>query len=426
MKRRAFLSSALAATLLARANAQVPDPDDSDTEELLSEIEALGLTERTTIGAVSFDSDTKAVIRQEGVRSEGYLPRLTSADIAAIRANDYWKKSDRPAPSWPKDERAPDYAHLEPLGRPEPAFTLTADVLKTLADRNAFSLAARPVTLFGLRGCRILDVLPGETWSPSVRLEAIRPDHVSSRCVIGLWRRSDDHLRVFRASTVPAVRHVYSALATGGYGASLLPTGLYVYRTGDHLGAYPNRIQRGALRIQSDYAVLRTVRNLTFDPYEETTFWSNGAAHNIHAGGAAERFSCAGCQVIPGGYGGADRMISQGDWARFQRDAGLRRADGSFAPEGSLPAFDYMLLTGEEAALAAAAQPAFLNGYRRLRPGSSGSAVTRLQKRLITRHGSRISGLRDDGRFGLMTSMGVLLESKRTTREYASPIVISG
>jgi peptidoglycan hydrolase-like protein with peptidoglycan-binding domain len=85
-----------------------------------------------------------------------------------------------------------------------------------------------------------------------------------------------------------------------------------------------------------------------------------------------------------------------------------------------------MLLTGEEAALAAAAQPAFLNGYRRLRPGSSGSAVTRLQKRLIARHGSRISGLRDDGRFGLMTSMGVLLESKRTTREYASPIVISG
>lgn len=426
MKRRDFLSSALASTLLAPANAQLPDPEDPDTEELLSEIEALGLTDRTTIGAVSFDSETKAVIRQEGVRSEGRLPRLTSADIAAIRENDYWKKSDRPAPSWPKDERAPDYAHLEPLGRPEPAFTLTADILKTLAERNAFSLSARPITLVGLRGCRILSASGGNAWSPSWRLEATRPDHVSSRCVIGLWRRSDDHLQVFRGSTVPAVRHVYSALATGGYGASLLPTGLYVYRTGDHLRAYPDRIQRGALRIQNDCAVLRTVRNLTFDPYEETAFWSSGAAHNIHAGGTAERFSCAGCQVIPGGYGGTGRMVSQGDWARFQREAGLRRPDGGFAAEGSLPAFDYMLLTGEEAALAAAAQPAFLNGYRRLRPGSSGSAVTRLQKRLIARHGDRIAGLRDDGRFGLMTSMGALLEAKRTSREYASPIVITG
>lgn len=424
MNRRTFLSTLLIAFLAAPSGAQEM-LDDGDIEELLSEIEALSASDRVSLGALAYDAETRSVIRQNGVKSEGALPKLSAKEIEKVRASDYWRRIDRPAPVWPDDQRAPDYAHLAPLGRPAPVFTLAADTLKTLADRNDFSLSARPFTVFGLRGCRIAQPLEAADWTTSVRLEVTRPDHVTSRCVIGLWRRSDNQLLVFRGSTVPAVRHVYMSLAVEGRGASLLPTGLYTYRSGDHLAGYPDKIQRAALRIQKDYAVLRTTKSLAFDPYETTSYWSNGAAHNIHAGGSADRFSCAGCQVIPGGYSGKERLTPAGDWARFQKALGLVGADGRFAPVGSLPTFDYMLLTGDEAALASEGALAFSNGYRRLRPGSSGQRVARLQRRLISRHSGQIPSLKETGAFDLMTSMGALLEAKRTTREYTTPIVIS-
>lgn len=400
---------------------------DAILDELLSELEAVGAEKRETVGGADFTAEFRSVLDQKQMKADFPTPPLTPEFIAGLRLRRYWDipTIERPAPVWPAFARAPDYSHLTVLPLKDAAFTLSAGVLRLLAQRNAFDLSrtSRPVIAFGLRGCRIASGALSETWAKDHALVVATPSHVSSECVIGLWRTADDSIAVYRGSTVPAVAHMYMSLAERGDGASLLPTGLYAYGAGTHLANKPRSIQRGALRIAGSYVVLRTAKDLSYDPYADTTAWTRGIAHNLHAGGAADLFSCAGCQVIPGGYSGEQRLKVTGEWSSFQKAAGLVGEDGAFIAADESPTFLYMLLTGYEAALAFHGGSAFDIGYRRLRPGSTGSDVVELQKRLLKDHPAAVPGLKADGGFGMRTSFAVLIEQEKQTGEYTYPIV---
>lgn len=437
MRRREFLQAGVAgvAALTVHApasQAQTPpgtdDVDyDSIFDEVSSEVEALGDQKLETVGGAEFTADFRSVLDQKKMKADFPTPPLTEEVRARLRGRKYWglPTTEQPIPSWPAIDRAPDSAHLSVLPLTKPQFTLSGGVLRLLAERNAFDLSRtpRPVIAFGLRGCRLSSGTAGAAWAKEQNLEIIEPDHISSKCILGLWRRSDDAIAVFQASTVPAVAHMYMSLAEQGAGTSLLPTGLYPYRVGTHLSGKPKSIQRGALRISERYVVLRTARDLEFDPHADTTAWTRGDAHNIHAGGRASMFSCAGCQVLPGGYSGAERKTSTGDWATFQAMAGLVDAAGDFARDEASPSFLYMLLTGYEAAVASSGGSAFDNGYYRLRPGSRGPDVLQLQKDLLKRYPDAVGGLSASGIFDMFTSFAVLIDRQKQTGQYTSPVV---
>jgi endonuclease G len=306
-----------------------------------------------------------------------------------------------------------------------PSFQLSAAVLNTLAARNHFTVnEARPVLIFGLRGCKLANGGKSAPWALTHDLEAIDPTHLETRCVMGVLRKSDGMITLFQASTVPAVAAVYkSSGAANGGGTSVLPTGLYAYRIGDHRAAYPTRIQRAALLIQGEYCVLRTTDDLTYDAFSEGDAWTRGSLHNIHSGGSnTQRYNSNGCQVIEGGYQGESRRSAWGPWGDFRAAAGLVDADGAPLPAESRPSYQYMLLTGREAALAYQGGAAFNNAYWRLRHGSGGDRVMALQQRLFSTY-TAIAGARADGDFGKLTSFAVLLDKKESEGEFTSPIV---
>jgi hypothetical protein len=402
------------------------DDDDAALDEIQAHLEALGNSGVDTVGPVKFVAPDRSEITHEAVSSSRSVPQLSAELIATIKQRKYWEvpENERPISAWPTTSRSPDYAHLDVFQLPNANFTLTADLLRLLAGRNAFALdTSRPVVIFGLRGCRIADGQSEHDWAAAHELEVISPSHVDSNCVLGVWRLSDNQLAVFRASTIPAVKYMYMDLATGGYGTSLLPTGLYRYAAGTHMANKPGSIQRGALRIAGDYVVLRTANTLEYDAHAETTFWTRGAYHNIHAGGGASKFSCAGCQVMPGGYELEGRTKSTGTWRKFQLASGLLDAAGNYLAADDTPSFLYMLLTGREAALGYIGGGAFDNGYFRLRPGSTGPDVKDIQERLIAAYPGRVAALEADGSFGMLTSLAALLESKMQSGNHTSPIV---
>lgn len=436
MDRRRFLARAIAAGMTWPIYNQVASAQEADwsavdydavLDEVLSEIEAAANQQLEMIGGAEFVSDYRSILDLKKMKADFPVPPLDANRIAEIRARKYSAVpvAERPPHSWPAADRAPDYSHLAVLALKSPDFTLSAGVLRLLAERNSFELATtgRPVIVFGLRGCRIADGAPSHPWAREHALVVGSPSHRSSSCVLGLWRTADDHITVYRASTVPAVAHMYMSLSERGVGASLLPTGLYSYSVGTHLASKPKSIQRGALRIASGYVVLRTAKDLSYDPYADTTAWTRGEAHNIHAGGSADLFSCAGCQVVPGGYSGEGRRTSTGQWSTFQTAAGLVGADGAFVADDSKPSFLYMLLTGQEAALAFHGGAAFNNGYYRLRPGSSGIDVADLQQRFLQDHPGAVPGLSANGRFDLRTSFAALIDREKQTGEFTSPVV---
>lgn len=431
MNRRNLMKSgaALGAGLMLpqRSFAQAPQVTiDPDFDEFLSEYEAIAGRRLLTVASMSFVSEDKSTIDHKAVSETDAVPALSAEELKEILLRQYWNLQAPPTVSWPSADRAADYGHLSLYTAPSAKFALTSDVLRMLADRNAFSLkTSRPVIIFGLRGCEIADGAPSHPWAKSHDLVAASPDHVNSRCVLGIWRVQNSMLSVYQASTVPAVKLMYTALGKRGLGTSLLPTGLYAYAAGSHNITKPASLQRGALRISDSYIVLRATNELQYNPYLETTFWSGGDSHNIHAGGPAVRFSCAGCQVVPGTYTGTDRRTPTGEWAGFQKAAGLVDSTGEFIAADEGPTFLYMLLTGKEAALAAQGSPAFANGYYRLRKGSSGPKVEALQKKLLSEFSGKVAGLKASGSFDALTSLAVLLSAKKTTGEYASPISLS-
>jgi predicted chitinase/peptidoglycan hydrolase-like protein with peptidoglycan-binding domain len=309
-----------------------------------------------------------------------------------------------PSVSWPKqDKDAPDYAHLEPAGR-EPVvgdkrFRIAAADMELLIKANAFDPKGPDGRIvFGFRGATIVDAGKQDGAvidADSIELEETRPDHRNFRCVIGYYQRGAAKLSAFTASTVPNVKYLTNYYlwmnklgGNSGISANMMPTGCYVFRIGSHSGG---KI-RPALRMtdpdnladDAKACVLRTSNDLTLS--HDDLFDYCMPYDNIHCAYEYDAFSSAGCQTIQGPNG-------KGPWGRFQDVLEKLKVNTRL---------DYMLLTGRDASIAAWLRDAgkaedqdeILRRLGRLRVGSLGAAVDRLQEKI---------GVKPSGYFGPYT-----------------------
>jgi hypothetical protein len=407
--------------------AVLPDVDDEADTSLFQELSELAGGSVPGVGG-QIEQSRGDIFTDPFNNAVWQAPPLSPELEELVRTSRYWSlpEAGRPTPGW-ADARATDYHHLSDFARPsEEAFELRAETLAFLAQRNHFAFSdRRPVRLFGLRGAALESGAEEAPWASSHRIRSQAPDHVSCRCLLGVWRPSDGQIALFRASTAPAVSNMFKSLRTRGGGTSLLPTGLYAYRAGPHKRAYPDRIQRGALLIEGQYVVLRTPEDLSYDPFQPNDIWTRGAAHNIHSAGewrTPQVYDSAGCQVVRGKYN-AERTRGVGPWGAFQTAAGLLDDQGAPIAEEAPGSgtFQYMLLTGHEVALVASGDETFRSTYRRIRFGSSGEAVQAHKERLRTLYpDARISA---HARFDMWTSFMTLINQKQVQGEYIAPIV---
>lgn len=317
---------------------------------------------------------------------------------------------------WAEDAQSPDFFHQRE-GHSRDSFPFTASDLTGLLKANGFALPggnfAAPHLLFGLRGCTVAGAEKAS--GPVVELVEAVPDHLSSKCVIGVWKVGSDVLDVFNASTVPDVAYIY-AQAIGMDGANMMPTGCYDYVVGTHGQTRPKVAQQPGVWRQ---AMAWPVRRITAIPqnkalvYTHDAVWDTPRAcetrrstgNNIHAGvlylsSLKTKFSSAGCQTIPGRYEPKGELPT-GPVADFREAAGLA-AKPDQTQNGMK--YRYALLTGREARLASRGASA-LNGFKRLRYGSRGTSVRLLQKSLNAK-GFKCVG--DDSMFGMQTAAALV------------------
>ena len=286
---------------------------------------------------------------------------------------------------WPPDEWSPDYRHcsndLEPLSR-EPFKFSGADFELLLAANRFEPASATGAIPFALRGCLLHEGQSVESVK-TLSLVEHRPDHRNFRSVLGFYHRKERTFSAYPGSTVPW--HVY---LLRGVRQNVLPTGCYIYRIGSHIPGSRSRWVYPALRL-SDADGSRsgpaTVRRTLNDPtYGISDRWDlSNPADNIVCSYSYTSFSSAGTLTVRGG-------VSYGDWMGFQ--SWLKEADVNAR-------MDLVLLTGKEARLASefskptefgeessladlSTDPTFQRDLERLRMGSNGSEVRKLQKTL--------------------------------------------
>lgn len=282
-----------------------------------------------------------------------------------------------PPARWASDTDSPCYAHLSRPMDVAP-FELTSESLLALWAANDFAELGGDRVLFGLRGCELV----GEQWTEftgSLRLVESTPDHRTRRCVLGVLDRANGRLGAVQGSTVPNADYMFRYVR-GIENANLLPTGCYRHHVGHHHPSKPASIVHNVFRLSENVVPLRSPKDMC---YTRADFWDvpQNPFDNLHPGGrypnsVGMEFDSAGCQTAHGGYERAQRTF-KGFFAQFRELAGL--ANPTPAHE-LLQKFRYVLLTGREARLAGDIGERV--GLRRLRFGSRGPAVARLQAAL--------------------------------------------
>ena len=332
-------------------------------------------------GAITEFPLSRGLAAQPHEEENDYHPEIFEAPEAATRAigrGVAWAASDRASAC---------YSHLLVEGGDNLAVDKTFDIAKAEFELLIAANRYRPqgkndIIAFGLRGCRLHGAESIED-TDRLPLEDARPDHKTFRCVIGFYFRATGRFSAFTGSTVPW--HAYMA---SGVKNNMLPTGCYIYKKGTHAPQNQSHWVTPALRLsdadgaQSGPAtVLRTTRDQVFDL---TDTWDHCApSDNIHCAYSDNAFSSLGCQTVKGG-------MSEGLWVLFQ-------ATLKSLPENAR--VDYLLFTGAECAIAAAAVRAGVSTHDhevqmrlgRLRVGSEGEEVKRLQAKL---------GVTETGYFG--------------------------
>lgn len=305
-------------------------------------------------------------------------------------------EGDRPMPEVPLPNNSPDLSHLSSFAAPpETSFMLTIEHLEFLASRNSFEFdSSNSRRLIALRGCMLAD--PGVSdsgWAESHQLVEVACNHIDLRCLIGVWDADSDRIRLFKASTVPNVNNMF-AFRNEITGCNQMPTGLHRYVIGTHRAGSKTK-QIGAFRQARPIVVLRTTNDLSYRNSDDFDFWDDHGWpwDNIHSSifstrGRGVEFSSAGCQVVEGNYDWKnDPSKTRGAWAEFRVAAGLpRKADTS--ADGRQ--YDYMLITGREAALAAQGNDDFNSNYDVVRFGSTGPKAKAVQEMI---------GAGSDGKF---------------------------
>lgn len=411
MKRREFLGAtsglavtALVGSKLATARAALPQSDIS------LEAEALEL--------MSGEADT-------GWDPAKYQEIMTPRSVTGNGWHWWDHPVDiRPEIGWSSDEDSSEYSHLGPdaVG-PDHTFALSHDSLEWLAARNHFALEADAKKIvFGLRGCTIGSGDPDSGWVRTAALKTTRPNHEDMNCLIGVWDRVRTRVRVFQGSTVPQAAYLYKQMKRQS-GANLMPCGLYAYEVGTHALSSRKHRQIGALRLigywnpeekkaSGPIVVLRSLNDLVFTPRDAFEVWDTcNPNDNIHSttwsvtgrwqdgpmSPDKAQFSSAGCQVVRGTYEmDASRKfkpLPTDQWKAFREALGMTTL--SATSTDPLPEYGdhyhYMLLTGDEAALADTAAKREASSYECVRFGSSGEAVKLVQGEL---------GIGADGLFG--------------------------
>ncbi|HEY0116036.1 MAG TPA: hypothetical protein VGB54_09975 [Allosphingosinicella sp.] len=320
----------------------------------------------------------------DGPGDEDFWEDVGEDDIAAAALENVVPGARRAGASWAADEVQPDYSHLGANLPRGGAFALKAEDLALLAKANDFNVAVlgedTPV-LFALRGAGIVK---DHSNPAGIVLIDQRPDHASPRCVMGVWNRRTGKVSVFPGSTVPNQAAVAKYKATRESG-NLLATGFYHYICGAHTtqnqstpGAFLLRNPDGTKRV---VIVRRTVDDLSYERGDIVHPCAPG--DNIHPTFFTNMsgFSSFGCQTVVGTH---RNNTHQGPWSKFREAAGFTDHDGVPGKR-----FVYMLLTGAEARLAAQLRAdgltqdrIALRRLRRLRFGSQGPAVRRLQEKL--------------------------------------------
>ncbi|WP_295583696.1 hypothetical protein [uncultured Lamprocystis sp.] len=312
---------------------------------------------------------------------------------------------DRADVAWVRDDRDhPDYRHLPPDAA-KSTFVLTPEDLDRMIAANRFQpqVGSHGKIVFALRGALLVGSGNSQEGRTTLSLRDARPDHRTFRCVIGVYDRTNQRLSGYTASTVPNAGGVasYYRLMNGGQGAkaNLLPTGCYELCVGTHFGSVTVkgvlRLGNGPVPANAGQAtVLRSRDDVTFSTRDR---WDNcKPADNVHPAFGTTTFSSLGCLTIMGSYRGSAGHT--GEWAKFRTAAGLDSGNG----EGTR--FDLVLLTGLDAATAAAMRTAgastdaIKEALTGLRHGSKGDEVKRLQQKL---------GIDADGDFGPGTKLAL-------------------
>ena len=296
---------------------------------------------------------------------------------------------------WPKnDDESPEYRHIRNRALANKTFTFTPADLELLLLANRFDPArGNERIVFGLRGAMLVKSLADATQVPvqpdsdALTLLEMRPDHRTFRCTIGVYDLKTKKLSGFIANTVPNAWAVHAAQQGEIAGCNLLPSGRYTFTVGWHNPKSSNvpgcLIESGAPR-----CVIRTKNDLKYDFRD--WFDPNPPGDNIHPAfndkHKSAQFSSLGCQTIRGNYIKEKKEIT-GEYVLFRKAMGFG-APGDKADNGKL--FDYVLLTGLEAAVAADLRARKLETDTGvidaelgcLRQGSRGDLVRRLQAAL--------------------------------------------
>lgn len=292
--------------------------------------------------------------------------------------------------AWAKDDnKCPDFRHLVGITQAQ-SFSFNADDLEFLIASNRFQPTRQNgKILFGLRGAE-LKTGAQQANASALELLRARPDHKKFHCVIGVYDIASKTLSGFRASTVPNAKAVLTCWrmaaagsADGELQGNMLPTGCYPYAVGTHRGSsreVPGAFLQGISDAQrARITVLRSKDDVT---YTVNDFWQVCIPNdNIHCAFSTETFSSFGCQTV---MGTCENGTHTGPWQEFRKAVGL---SAHAAPAENDRRFDYVLVTGLDAACASEArtkpgpddQAALRERFVRLRHGSQGDEVKRLQ-----------------------------------------------
>ena len=323
----------------------------------------------------------------EQLDREERAPPEISAQDAALQA------------VWPANDRdSPEYQHLTSTDVPA-KFDIVAQDIETLIAANRFDPEGFGSTIaLAIRGATLQSGHEHEK-KTSIGLADVRPNHVDYRCAVGFYHRGQGKITLFTGSTVPCpyyLREYYKNV----HG---LP---HSYRDGTNSIRPALRMaEPGDLTTDAIVVVLRTTDDLCFKLDDTWDHPDEPPYDNIHCSYVTSKsshfeafFSSAGCLTVRG-----EPEPPSHQWKKYQAVlSGLGAGKRS----------DLILLTGREYAIAAKLRldnalgdrAVMLRELVRLRPGSQGDEVKRLQAKL---------GLTQSGYFGPETKTA-LVKHQRT------------
>jgi peptidoglycan hydrolase-like protein with peptidoglycan-binding domain len=309
--------------------------------------------------------------------------------------------------AWPaNDKDSPDYQHFTSITVP-PRFDIVAQDIETLIAANRFAPEGFAHTIaLAIRGATLQSGHEQEQ-KTSIGLADVRPNHVDYRCVVGFYRRDQGKITLYTGSTVPDPFHLreyykdFHGLPHSYSGkTNMLPGGCYVFRVDRHRDIRPalRMAEPEDLTKDATIVVLRTTNDLCFKLEDVWDFpvvpWDN--VHCTYVTSKSSEleafFSSAGCLTVRGARTPSDQ------WKKFTAVlSGLGAGKRS----------DLVLLTGREYAIAAKLrldnalgnQAVVQRELVRLRPGSQGDEVNRLQAKL---------GLTPSSYFGASTKVALV------------------